>query len=100
MVIRVAMRNHQLQSFWTDHDDHFPDGLFSWDTSTQHETIIFGSPERVRGQMSQLLEVSGCNYVISSFAWGSFTHQQTLRSLRLFIEEVMPALTGRSVPVA
>ncbi len=42
----------------------------------------------------------GCNYVISSFAWGSFTLQQTLRSLRLFIEEVMPALTGRSVPVA
>ena len=50
--------------------------------------------------MRQLLEVSGCNYVICSFAWGSFSHQQTLRSLRLFIDEVMPALMGSSVPVA
>ena len=89
-----------ITKLWHDHDDHFPDGLFSWDTSTQHETIIFGSPERVRGQMRQLLEVSGCNYVICSFAWGSFSHQQTLHSLRLFIEEVMPALSGSSVPVA
>ncbi|MFB3097690.1 MAG: hypothetical protein ACE1ZZ_03325, partial [Dehalococcoidia bacterium] len=37
---------------------------------------------------------------VVAVAWGSFTHQQTLRSLRMFIEEVMPALTGRSVPVA
>lgn len=89
-----------ITKLWHDYDDHFVDGLFSWDTATQHETVIFGSPERVREQMRQLFEVSGCNYVACSFAWGSFTHQQTLRSLRLFIEEVMPAFTGSSVPVA
>ena len=40
------------------------DGLFAWETSTQRETILFGSPARVREQMARLLEVSGCNYVL------------------------------------
>jgi hypothetical protein len=52
---------------------------------------MFGSSARVREQMAELLDVTGCNYVICSFAWGTFSHEQTLRSLRLFTEEVMPA---------
>ena len=82
---------HSITKLWHDHDDHMPDSLFSWETSTQHETILFGSPTRVREQMAELLDVSGCNYVICAFAWGTFPHEQTLRSLRLFAEEVMPA---------
>jgi hypothetical protein len=57
----------------------------------QYQTIIFGSPTTVREQMAELLVVSGCNYMICSFAWGTFSHEQTLRSLRLFTKEVMPA---------
>ena len=67
---------------------------FSWETSTQYKTILFGSPTRVCEQMAELLEVSGCNYMICAFAWGTFPHEQTLRSLRLFAEEVMPAFAG------
>jgi alkanesulfonate monooxygenase SsuD/methylene tetrahydromethanopterin reductase-like flavin-dependent oxidoreductase (luciferase family) len=52
--------------------------------------VIFGSPARVREQMGRLIEDSGCNYVICSFAWGTLPHQQTMRSLRLFAREVMP----------
>jgi alkanesulfonate monooxygenase SsuD/methylene tetrahydromethanopterin reductase-like flavin-dependent oxidoreductase (luciferase family) len=37
-----------ITKLWHDHDDHFPDSLFSWETSTQHETILFGSPACVR----------------------------------------------------
>ena len=59
--------------------------------------MIFGSPASVREQMGQLIEDSGCNYVICSFAWGTLPHQQTLRSLRLFAREVMPGFqTTRS----
>jgi len=79
-----------ITKLWHDHDDHSVDGLFTWETATQHQTMIFGSPARVREQMGQLIEESGCNYVICSFAWGSLPHQQTLRSLRLFAREVMP----------
>jgi len=83
-----------ITKLWHDHDDHSVDGLFAWDTATQHETMIFGSPARVREQMVRLVETSGCNYVIGSFAWGTLPHQQTLRSLQLFAQEVMPAFSG------
>jgi alkanesulfonate monooxygenase SsuD/methylene tetrahydromethanopterin reductase-like flavin-dependent oxidoreductase (luciferase family) len=89
-----------ITKLWHDHHDHTPDGLFSWETSTQHETILFGSPARVREQMARLLDVSGCNYVIGAFAWGSLPHEQAMRSLRLFTAEVMPAFAGSAAPVA
>ncbi len=79
-----------ITKLWHDHDDHSVDGLFAWETATQHQTMIFGSPASVREQMGRLIEDSGCNYVICSFAWGTLPHQQTLRSLRLFAQEVMP----------
>jgi alkanesulfonate monooxygenase SsuD/methylene tetrahydromethanopterin reductase-like flavin-dependent oxidoreductase (luciferase family) len=89
-----------ITKLWHDHDDHTPDGLFAWEPAMQGETILCGSPRRVREQLARLLEVSGCNYVIGAFAWGTLPHEQTLRSLRLFVEEVMPAFTGRTAPVA
>ncbi|MGH2588502.1 MAG: LLM class flavin-dependent oxidoreductase, partial [Dehalococcoidia bacterium] len=79
---------------WHDHGDHRHDGNRSWDTALEAETILVGSPDRVREQVARLLEASGCNYLICSFAWGSLTHEQSLRSLRLFAEEVMPAFAG------
>jgi hypothetical protein len=68
-----------ITKLWHDHDDHTPDGLFSWEISTQHETILFGSPARVREQMARLLDVGGCNYVIGAFAWGSLPHEHATR---------------------
>jgi alkanesulfonate monooxygenase SsuD/methylene tetrahydromethanopterin reductase-like flavin-dependent oxidoreductase (luciferase family) len=89
-----------IMKLWHDHDDHTYDAFFAWEPSLQGETILFGSPARVREQMARLLEVSGCNYVIGAFAWGTLSHDQTRRSLRLFAEEVMPAFSGSSAPVA
>ena len=63
---------HSITKLWHDHDDHSVDGLFAWETATQQETVIFGSPARVREQVRRLVEASGCNYVICAFAWGSF----------------------------
>ena len=82
---------HSITKLWHAHGDHFPDGLFNWETSTQQETLMHGSPDKVRDQMKHLVQTSGCNYVICSFAWGTFTQEQKLHSLRLFTEEVMPA---------
>jgi alkanesulfonate monooxygenase SsuD/methylene tetrahydromethanopterin reductase-like flavin-dependent oxidoreductase (luciferase family) len=89
-----------ITKLWHDHDDHSVDGLFAWEPSLQGETILFGTPARVREQMARLLEVSGCNYVICAFAWGTLPHAQALHSLRLFAEEVMPAFAGSAAPVA
>jgi alkanesulfonate monooxygenase SsuD/methylene tetrahydromethanopterin reductase-like flavin-dependent oxidoreductase (luciferase family) len=83
-----------ITKLWHDHNDHSVDGLFAWDSASQYETLLYGSPARMREQMARLVEQSGCNYVICSFAWGTLPHEQTLRSLRLFAEEVMPAFSG------
>ena len=88
-----------IMKLWHDHGDHGHDGLFAWETATEHETILFGSPARVRAQLTRLLEVSGCNYVLCAFAWGTLTHEQSLRSLRLFAQEVMPAFSSGAAPV-
>jgi len=85
---------HSITKLWHEHNDHSVDNLFAWDSAVQSQTLMFGSPARVREQMAELLEISGCNYVICSFAWGTFSHEQTLRSLRLFTEEIMPAFGG------
>jgi alkanesulfonate monooxygenase SsuD/methylene tetrahydromethanopterin reductase-like flavin-dependent oxidoreductase (luciferase family) len=87
-----------ITKLWHDHGDHHPDPLFSWETSTQHETILFGSPSRVREQVTRLVETSDCNYVACAFAWGTLTYEQSLRSLRLFADEVMPAFSATAVP--
>jgi alkanesulfonate monooxygenase SsuD/methylene tetrahydromethanopterin reductase-like flavin-dependent oxidoreductase (luciferase family) len=93
---RAAHTNwyRSIMKLWHDHDDHSIDGLFAWEPSIQHETILSGSPARVREQMTRLIERSGCNYVVCSFAWGSMPHEQRLRSVRLFVDQVMPAFSA------
>ena len=56
---------------------------------TEFETLYCGG-----GSRDRLLEVSGCNYVLCVFAWGNLTHEQSMRSLRLFSEQVMPAFAS------
>lgn len=84
---------HSITKLWHEHDDHFGDDLFSWETSTRYETLLSGSPGRVREQMARLIEESGCNYVLCAFTWGGFSQEQSMHSLRLFAGEVMPAFS-------
>jgi len=89
-----------ITKLWHAHGDHQPDALYTWDAAMRLETVLFGSPARVREQVTRLVETSGCNYVLCAFAWGSLTHAQSLRSLRLFVDEVMPAFAASGAPVA
>lgn len=61
--------NHSIFKLWHAHDDHSVDALFDWDSAIEAETMICGSPQHVRAQVSRLVEVTGCNYVLCSFAW-------------------------------
>lgn len=88
--------NHSILKLWHDHGDHSVDALFDWDTATQLETVICGSPARVSERLSELVEISGCNYVICSFAWGTLPHQQVVKSLQLFTQQIMPAFSTGS----
>ena len=89
---------HSITKLWHDHGDHGPDEHFDWEPSLRDGSIIFGSPERVKEQVEELMDHTGCNYVICAFAWGTLTHEQSLQSLRLFSEEVMPIFAGSSSP--
>jgi len=76
---------------WADHGDTTYAQRVNLDAALSHETILVGAPERVRDQIARLVESTGANYVIGCFAWGDLTQEQSLRSLRLFAEQVMPA---------
>ena len=51
--------------------------------------MIAGSPASIRQYLDEYLK-TGANYFVCSFQWGSLTHGQAMRSLELFVEEVMP----------
>lgn len=52
---------------------------------------IVGSPTSVLTQVKEQVEATGCNYFVGSFFFGTLTIEQTMNSIRLFAQEVMPA---------
>jgi hypothetical protein len=53
---------------------------------------VVGAPDTVRRQVQEHLRITGSNYFVGSFFFGTLSHEQTLRSMRLFAEEVMPGI--------
>ena len=66
-------------------------------TALERGQIIAGSPETVRKNVQRFIDATGANYFVGIFAYGHQTDVQVLRSLRLFAEEVMPAITASRV---
>ncbi len=54
------------------------------------EGLITGTPATVREKIEQQLEESGANYFVARFAYGNLTHEESVRSLELVANEVMP----------
>ena len=52
---------------------------------------VVGSPHTVKQQVREHLQITGSNYFVGSFFFGTLTPEQTMRSMRLFAQEVMPA---------
>ena len=64
--------------------------LYDFDAMLADEKIIAGSPQMVKEQVWRSIEDSGINYFIGVFAWGNIPHKNAMRSIRYFVEEVMP----------
>jgi alkanesulfonate monooxygenase SsuD/methylene tetrahydromethanopterin reductase-like flavin-dependent oxidoreductase (luciferase family) len=93
-AIARAVHPRWAQSFvklWADHGDTSYVHRTNLDAALRGETILVGSPDRVREQVARLVEATGVDYVIGAFAWGDLTLAQSMRSLRLFADHVMPA---------
>jgi alkanesulfonate monooxygenase SsuD/methylene tetrahydromethanopterin reductase-like flavin-dependent oxidoreductase (luciferase family) len=60
---------------------------------------VAGSPQTVAGFLLRELAETGSNYCVGQFAFGDLTLAETLRSIALFAQQVMPQLSRR-MPVS
>jgi alkanesulfonate monooxygenase SsuD/methylene tetrahydromethanopterin reductase-like flavin-dependent oxidoreductase (luciferase family) len=73
-----------------------------WDALVAVGQGIAGSPETVTAFLQSQLAETGCNYIVGQFVFGDLTRDECLRSIKLFADEVMPALramNGADVPL-
>jgi alkanesulfonate monooxygenase SsuD/methylene tetrahydromethanopterin reductase-like flavin-dependent oxidoreductase (luciferase family) len=68
--------------------------LADFDARLAEGLHVVGSPDTVKQQVQEHIRITGSNYFVGSFFFGTLSAAQTLRSLRLFAQEVMPALRG------
>jgi alkanesulfonate monooxygenase SsuD/methylene tetrahydromethanopterin reductase-like flavin-dependent oxidoreductase (luciferase family) len=52
-------------------------------------SVIAGTPDSIRTYMDEYV-ATGANYFVCSFQWGGLTHDQAMRSIDLFVEDIMP----------
>jgi alkanesulfonate monooxygenase SsuD/methylene tetrahydromethanopterin reductase-like flavin-dependent oxidoreductase (luciferase family) len=63
-----------------------------FDTLMQRGQGVAGSPATVTEFFKTQLDATRCNYVVGQFAFGDLSLAETLRSIELFVRDVMPAL--------
>jgi alkanesulfonate monooxygenase SsuD/methylene tetrahydromethanopterin reductase-like flavin-dependent oxidoreductase (luciferase family) len=61
---------------------------------------IAGSPATVAGFLARELSATGCNYVVGQFAFGDLTLEESLQTIGLFAEEVIPLLRAKAAGAA
>jgi alkanesulfonate monooxygenase SsuD/methylene tetrahydromethanopterin reductase-like flavin-dependent oxidoreductase (luciferase family) len=52
-------------------------------------SVIAGTADSIRTYMDEYV-ATGANYFVCSFQWGGLTHDHAMRSIDLFVEEIMP----------
>lgn len=52
--------------------------------------LLVGTPDEVAEGIVREIEAAGVNYLLTRFAFGTLSHDESLRSLMLFCREVMP----------
>jgi alkanesulfonate monooxygenase SsuD/methylene tetrahydromethanopterin reductase-like flavin-dependent oxidoreductase (luciferase family) len=100
---RLAEEAHRLhhESFtylWKKHGDEARHAARAdFDTYVGQGLLTYGSPDTVRSKLQEYLDVTGANYVGSVFTFGSLTHEEVMRSMHLYREQVMPKLFRREL---
>jgi alkanesulfonate monooxygenase SsuD/methylene tetrahydromethanopterin reductase-like flavin-dependent oxidoreductase (luciferase family) len=52
--------------------------------------VIVGTPGEVIAGLEREIDISGANYVLTRYAYGDLSFEESSRSLSLFVQEVMP----------
>jgi len=58
--------------------------------AVEQGSVIVGSPDTVRAAIKDQIERLGVNYMTFAFYFGSIAHEDAMRSLHLFVDEIMP----------
>jgi alkanesulfonate monooxygenase SsuD/methylene tetrahydromethanopterin reductase-like flavin-dependent oxidoreductase (luciferase family) len=97
---RIARRAHEtwfdnLAWLWKQRGTFPPIAIAAdFEQAMASGTLVVGNPDTVRRILTAQAERCGYNYLVLLLAFGSLTHNQQMRSLKLFQAEVMPALEG------
>ncbi len=84
-----------LAELWIRRGDYPPIALSAdYDAARKAGTLVVGSPDTVRKEFQEQFKIAGFNYLVLQLAFGSLGHANEMRSLDLFVREVMPALEG------
>ena len=70
-----------------------------FDAIAEDGRAFAGTPEAVAEYVHQQMSESRANYFVGQFAFGDLTQEETLRSIGLFAEEVMPMLRRKECVV-
>jgi alkanesulfonate monooxygenase SsuD/methylene tetrahydromethanopterin reductase-like flavin-dependent oxidoreductase (luciferase family) len=68
-----------------------------WDGIVAEQRALASTPEKIAAWVAEDVERSGANYLVGQFVFGDMTLEETLRSIRLFSDEVLPALGAVAV---
>ena len=76
-----------------------PPGNLGGDGQGAGFSVIAGTSDSIRVYMDEYV-ATGANYFVCSFQWGGLSHDQAMRSIQLFVEDVMPHYTDTVTPVS
>jgi len=95
---RAYRRWHaSFMKLWLDHGVK-PAGVVypaEFDGDGQDGRTIAGAPQTVLAALQRQIDDSGANYVVARLAFGDLTLAESLRSVELFAEHVMPLLRAK-----
>ena len=60
--------------------------------------LVAGSPATVTRELAGIVRESGINYLLLVFSFGDLAPERAMRSMELFVAQVMPALRSGSLP--
>jgi alkanesulfonate monooxygenase SsuD/methylene tetrahydromethanopterin reductase-like flavin-dependent oxidoreductase (luciferase family) len=69
----------------------------SVDAAYQNGSFIAGAPETVRATIQKQMDVLGINYMVCAFYFGNMAHEDAMRSIQLFANEVMPKVKTQRI---
>lgn len=99
-LARPAFEAHH-ESFthlWRVHGSDRFTGPADFDALVAEHKLFVGSPQTVAEQVAHARDVGEINYFAGAFAWGSLDVETALSSVRLFRDEVVPAVRSSAGP--